>query len=531
MELPILISVGVFGALLGAGLGFALGRYVWPSVPAIDPTALALARNEVGLREQECIALQSRVEELNIQCTTAAAETRTAREEVARLTERVTSLNQRVKDQETFIGTAESQRKEAAAKLMTAAAQVAQLTEREKALTEKVTEQTQQLADMQQRLTTEFENIASRILKTSATDLSDSSQKTLGALLEPLRERLHEFQQKVENTYDSERREVLSLKEEIRRVVETSHTVGSQADGLVKALRGDAQRLGRWGELALERILEAAGLREGREYVAQGRGLKLKADDGGVQRPDIIVMLPEQRTLIVDSKVPLASYERLIAAGDDAERALCCDQFVYEVKRHIEGLSGKRYQENPRLQAHDCALMFVPIEGALAAALTSDPELFTYAWDRGVVLVGPPTLLMTMRTVASIWRYERQGQNAQEISRLAGELCDKLSMSLVDLNTVAEKINAAADAHGAAVKRLSTGKGNALSIGERMRSLGVKTRREVPAMLVDGVPVAIAVDAENALEVEGDANPTEVSVGPSQWDATEFSTPDDHPGK
>ena len=170
-----------------------------------------------------------------------------------------------------------------------------------------------------------------------------------------------------------------------------------------------------------------------------------------------------------------------------------------DVKGHIEALAGKRYQDNQKLAAHDCALMFVPIEGALAAALTRDPELFSYAWDRHVVLVGPSTLLMTMRTVASIWRYERQGQNAQEIARLAGELVDKVRLSLTDLNIVAEKMADASAAHNSAVKRLSTGRGNALSLGERIRTLGVKSR-PMPAMLVDGAAVAPAEWAAEAAD-------------------------------
>ena len=224
----------------------------------------------------------------------------------------------------------------------------------------------------------------------------------------------------------------------------------------------------------------------------------LKSDSGGVQKPDIVVMLPEGRTMIIDSKVPLIGYERLIGAVEQADRAACGNQFVRDVKGHIDGLAGKRYQKNEKLEAHDCVLMFVPIEGALAAALTKEPELFTYAWNRRGVLVGPPTLLMTMRTVASIWRYELQAQNAQDIARLAGELCDKVSMSLSDLNGVAEKINGALAAHNDAVKRLSTGKGNALSLGERIRGLGVKTKRPMPAMLVDGV--AITSGAEEFAE-------------------------------
>ncbi|HEV2303253.1 MAG TPA: DNA recombination protein RmuC [Stellaceae bacterium] len=360
--------------------------------------------------------------------------------------------------------------------------------------------------DDRTQLPREFANIAYEILLKKASELSDTSRQALSALLDPLRERIKQFEEKVDNTYGSELREVLSLKAEIKLVMEMSHSISSQADDLVKALRGESQLRGRWGELALERILEAAGLTQGRDYVVQGRGLGLKSDAGESQRPDIVVRLPEKRTIIVDSKLPLIGYERLVGCADDAERKSASLQYLRDFRLHIDDLSGKRYQENTRLRAHDCVLMFVPIEGALAAALTHDPELFTYAWDRHVVLVGPSTLLMTMRTVASIWRYEMQGENAQEIARLAGELCDKVSMSLGDLNTAAEKMNAALAAHNEAVKRLVTGRGNALFIGERIRGMGVKVRRPMPAVFVDGAEVRHVGD-ETVESSEADDQP------------------------
>jgi DNA recombination protein RmuC len=490
MEIPVLITIGV----LAAALGVAVGRYVWPAARQSDAAALTLAEADVARLDGECSSLRNRTDQLEAVHKAAADEAKAAGEEVARLTERVVGLTKQIEEQAKQNSTLGTQRDAAASEAKAAAAEVAQLKERASALTEKLEAQTAQLAEQQKQLTAEFENIANRILKANAAELSENSQKALASILDPLRERIQDFQKKVETTYDAENREVLSLKEQIKLILETSHAIGNQADGLAKALRGDSQLLGRWGELALERILEAAGLTEGREYITQGRGLGLKSEAGGAQRPDVIVMLPEGRTMIVDSKVPLTSYERLIAAKDEAERANCADQFVRDLKGHIDGLAGKRYQENEKLQAHDCVLMFVPIEGALAAALTREPELFVYAWDRRVVLVGPPTLLMTMRTVASIWRYELQGQNAQDIARLAGDLCDKVSMSLIDLNGVAEKITGALNAHNEAVRRLSTGKGNALSIGERIRGLGVKTKRPMPSMLVDGVPTTTTAE-------------------------------------
>jgi DNA recombination protein RmuC len=447
------VPIGVAALLAGAtALGVALGRYLWPATRRSDAAALTARAIEAARLGEECRALRSRADQLEVEYKAAASEAKAA------------------------------------------AAEVAALKERESALLQRIAAQAVQLADMQKQLTTEFENIANRILKANASELSVSSHQALAAVLDPLRERIRDFQNKIESTYETEAREVLSLKEQIKLIVETSHAIGTQADGLAKALRGDSALLGRWGEIALERILETAGLMEGREYISQGRGLGLKSDAGGTQKPDIVIVLPEQRTMIIDSKVPLAGYERLIAAQGEADRLAAGDRFVRDVKAHIDDLAGKRYQDNRKLTAHDCALMFVPIEGALAAALARESELFTYAWDRRVVLVGPSTLLMTMRTVASIWRYELQGQNAQEIARLAGDLCDKVSLSLGDLNGVTEKITAVLNTHSEAVKRLSTGRGNVLSIGARMRELGVKAKRPMPAMLVDGGAIAATTE-------------------------------------
>lgn len=435
--------------LLALLCGAALGRYAWPAARTDTIAALAAARGEAVRLGEECRAARAKIEALEGERLAAVAET-------------------------------------------------ARLNARHGALTEKLAEQAGERAALQTRLTSEFENIANRILKANAAELSESSQRAVAAVIDPLRERIQAFQHKVETTYESESREVLTLKEQIRHLVETSQAVGSQADGLAKALRGDSQLRGRWGELVLERILEAAGLAEGREYILQGRGLALRNDAGGLQRPDVIVKLPEERTMVIDSKLTLTGYERLVEAGDDGAREATGSQFIRDVKGHIDDLAGKRYQENDKLQAHDCVLMFVPIEGALAAALTRDPELFSYAWTRRVVLVGPSTLLMTLQTVASIWRSERQGQNAVEIARLAGEMCDKVNHSLEDLVAVGDRLSAASEAHNQALKRLSSGRGNVLSTGERLRGMGVKTRRAAPALLVDGLTLAAEAPLEEA---------------------------------
>ena len=447
--------------LLSSLLGIGLGRYVWPSVQGKHAAALSEAQMEAARLAERAGGLERQLGDQSGKRVVAEADARGALAEVARLTQRETDLMA-------------------------------------------------QLAELQNRLTTEFENIANRILKANASELSTRSQSELNTILEPLRQRIEDFQKKVETTYQEETREVLSLKEQIKLVLETSHSVGSKADDLASALRGQSHVRGRWGEVALERILEAAGLNEGRDYIVQGRGLGLRNEDGGLQKPDVVIQLPQKRTMVIDSKVSLIGYERLTGASDQDQRSAAGVQFVRDVKSHIHGLSDKRYQDNNKLAAHDCVLMFVPIEGALAAALTCDPELFVYAWDRRVVLVGPSTLLMTMRTVASLRDFELQNQNAQEIARLAGGMLDKIGAGLDDLNRVAGRLADAAAAHSEAMKKLSTGRGNALSIGGRIRMLGVKAKA-FPHILVDGGAITEA-------EWEADAIPV---LAPSQATGSE----------
>jgi DNA recombination protein RmuC len=543
METVILMVV--VGATTGA-LGLVLGRYLCPAPKSADQIALSTAQADAkrlatetieakaraaalgswgqqksdALQEEEkksarleervaALALQIEEQARGIATATAAqakseGELKAAAENAARLTEREVSLTKEVRSLEDQLREEAAAHNKAIADSKTSGEEVARLTERGQALAKEAAALRAQESRLHEILKAEFENIATKVLKANSTELSETSQKQIAAILDPLRDRIQEFQGKVENTYDTEKREVLSLKEQIRLMAETSQNLGSQADRFAKALKGDVQMLGRWGELVLERILQGAGLKEGREYITQGHDLGLKSETGGSQKLGVIVLLPEGRTMIVDANVSLASYDRLITTEEEAERLEHATQFVRDVKVHIDGLSGKRYQDSEQILSHECVLMFVPIEGAVAAALTAEPELFTYAWDKRVVLVGPSTLLMTLRTVASIWRSELQAQNAQDIAKLAGVLCDKVSASLGDLNTIADRMNQALAAHSEAVKRLSTGKGNALVIGERIRRLGVKTINPTPVMLVDGERITAELEFEENPEISSE---------------------------
>ncbi|MBI3676294.1 MAG: DNA recombination protein RmuC [Proteobacteria bacterium] len=358
--------------------------------------------------------------------------------------------------------------------------------EREASLSRAVVERDEQLNGLQERLRVEFENIANKILAVTTDKLSEKSNEALTAILEPLRTRIIEFQNKVETTHLEDTRQRSALAEHIKLIAQTNLNLGTQAENLAKALRGDAQLRGRWGEVRLERILESSGLVRGREFVIQGEGLNLKGDDGGSQRPDIIILLPENRHFVIDSKLSLIDYLDYEAADTDEARTACLKKLLQSVRGHIDGLSAKNYQYADAINSHDLVFMFVPIEGIAALVLQTDDSLFEYAWSRKIVMVSPSTLFMTMRTVSSIWRYERQSENAQQIAEQAGQLYDKIVGVVGDMNDVSQKLQSAADAHGEAMKKLATGKGSALSRTQRLKALGVSSKKELPQVLING---------------------------------------------
>ncbi|MBI3605738.1 MAG: DNA recombination protein RmuC, partial [Nitrospirae bacterium] len=227
-----------------------------------------------------------------------------------------------------------------------------------------------------------------------------------------MKEKIHEFQKKVEESYSSEARERFALKKEIERIVEANAVMTLETKNLTQALKGDVKSQGNWGEIVLERVLKASGLREGEEYVVQGKAMGLVDEEGKLQKPDVIINLPDEKHLIVDSKVSLVHYEQYISETSSEKKAGLLESFKQSIYNHINGLASKKYQHNEQLISPDFVMMFFPIEGALSLALQSDPELFLYAWNKSIVIVSPTTLLATLRTVASVWKQDRQTKNA-----------------------------------------------------------------------------------------------------------------------
>lgn len=351
-------------------------------------------------------------------------------------------------------------------------AQISALKAEKNFLQEKLEKQIQQTEELQKRLTVEFENIANRVMKQRTEEFNATNQRSLGELLNPLKEKITEFEQTVQNTYEKELREKLSLGEELKKLTEMNRQMSQDATNLTNALKGDAKKQGNWGEVVLERVLERSGLTLGQEYKRED---VVEGSEGEVIRPDVIIYLPDNKHIIVDSKVSLVAYERYVSTDDDFVREKSIKEHILSIRNHVKGLSEKNYQNARNINTPDFVLLFMPIEAAFAAAVQNDSELFSFAWEKHIVIVSPTTLLATLRTIASIWKQENQTKNAQEIARLSGTLYDKLVGFAEDMEKIKTNIDRADKAYDEALKKLKDGKGNVIRTAEKIKELGAKT--------------------------------------------------------
>jgi DNA recombination protein RmuC len=334
------------------------------------------------------------------------------------------------------------------------------------------------LNDARQRLTNEFKVLAEQILEEKGKTFADRSKAQMDGLIGPLREQLGDFKKRVEDVYDKEARDRAALVNEIGHLKNLNERIGQDALNLTNALKGDVKTLGGWGEVVLERILEASGLEKGRAYDTQ---VSLAGRRGSRYQPDVIVRLPEGRDVIVDAKVSLKAYERYHASSDETVRATAIKAHLTSLRTHFKGLSEKHYEDLEGVRTLDFVLMFVPIEAAFFTALEHDRALFSEAFEKNVILVSPSTLLVTLRTIHNIWRNADQNENALEIARQAGGLYDKFVGFVEALEEVGRQLDRAKEAYLTARDRLRTGRGNLVRRAEQLIALGVKANKALPA--------------------------------------------------
>jgi DNA recombination protein RmuC len=363
------------------------------------------------------------------------------------------------------------------------------------------------LMDAKQALVDQFKNLANDILEEKSKRFTEQNQTNLGALLDPLKLRIAEFQTKIEDTYIKEGKDRTALGEQVRQLMELNQHLSEDAKNLTRALRGSSKTQGSWGELVLERVLEGSGLRKGEEYVVQSSHTR---EDGTRALPDVIVHLPEGRSLVIDSKVSLVAYEEFAITESDLERAAAGKRHIESVKGHIKGLSEKNYQTLYNLKSLDFVLLFVPIEPAFMLAVTSDRDLFMDAWNRNVLLVSPSTLLFVVRTVAHLWRQEAQSKNAQEIAKRGADLYDKFVGFIDDLTALGTRLRQAQTEYDGAFAKLTTGRMHLVGQAEKLRDLGVKPTKSLPPGLIDStmeeIPVQEAAIASRPALIAADSS-------------------------
>jgi len=342
------------------------------------------------------------------------------------------------------------------------------------------------LNEAKEALTSQFKNLANEILEDKSKRFTEQNAASLDALLKPLQTKLTEFKEQVSNSYGNEARERFALKSEIERLANLNLRMSDETRSLTQALKGDSKVQGNWGELVLESILESSGLRKGEEYLVQDSHTQT---DGSRLQPDVVVKLPEGRSLVVDSKVSITAYARHAETTDPivAEQELAAH--IQSLRQHIQGLSGKNYSSLYGIGSVDFVLMFVPIEPAFLLALKTAPNLYQEALAKNIVLVCPSTLMATLRTVAHLWRQDHQNRNALEIAKQCGTLYDKFVGFVEDLEKLGQRLDQAQTSYHDAFNKLKSGKGNLIRTAEKVRELGVKPSKNIAAPLLDSSDV------------------------------------------
>lgn len=348
------------------------------------------------------------------------------------------------------------------------------------ALQERLESQKQELEAVRERFNLEFREIAEKLLEEKSKKFTDSNRENIDQILKPLKEKISEFEQKVETTHKEGLLNNEALKQQLLSLKELNSQMSRDAINLTRALKGENKTQGNWGEFILESVLEKSGLMKDREYFVQ---VSLTDEDGNRLQPDVVVKLPEDKSIVIDSKVSLNAYERLSSAETDAEIEAARKEHLLSVRNHLKGLSGKNYQKLHGVQSLDFVLLFIPIEPAFAAAVQLDPAIFQEAFDKNIVIVSPTTLLATLRTIASIWRQEHQNRNALEIAKKGGDMYDKFAAFAEDLLKLGIQMDTSKKTYDEAMKKLSTGTGNLVKRAADLKKLGVNSGKNINPLL------------------------------------------------
>jgi len=359
---------------------------------------------------------------------------------------------------------------------------IAKAREAFKSQEEKFTTLKSELENVHKKYTTEFENIANRILDEKSQKFTEQNKTNMDVILNPLKDNIKRFEEQVQKAYKSESDERITLKTEIKNLVDLNKQISEEANNLTKALKGENKTQGNWGELILEKVLERSGLVKDQEYRLQ---YSTSNDDGKRIQPDAVIMLPDSKHIIVDAKVSLIAYEAFVNSVSDDERSVLIKDHLLSVRTHVKSLSEKNYPTSADFNTPDFVLLFIPIESSFSVAVQADQELFNFAWDKKIVIVSPSTLLATLRTIASVWKQERQTKNAIEIAKQSGALYDKFVGFIEDMDKIGKSIDASRTAYDGAINKLHKGSGNLVKRAQEIEKLGAKTTKQIASKFIE----------------------------------------------
>jgi len=392
----------------------------------------------------------------------------TAEERSRMLEQQNNDIRQQMKEKEALINDLNSQ--------------LSRKTTENEGLNEKLSSLKKDIEKLQDNFRNEFKNLANDILEEKTKKFTEQNRTKLDEILKPLSEKIRDFEKKVDDTYDKESKQRFSLEKEIKNLAELNQQISKEANNLTHALKGQTKTQGNWGEVILESILEKSGLVRDREYIVQASYTNA---DGKRLQPDVIIAYPGDRSLVVDSKVSLLAYERFSSAETKEEQDKALKEHLLSIRSHIAELSSKNYQDLYQLKGLDFVILFMPVEPAYLVAMQAEPDLWSYAYERRVLLISPTNLIAVLRMVSNLWRVEYQNKNAIEIARQSADLLDKFVGFLEDLEDVGRKLDQTRQSYDASINKLSTGKGNLIRRAEKIKELGAKPVKEIPKNLLD----------------------------------------------